>query len=162
MVKRVMHNPSYTTRHAQSRTGPASPDWRLGGWTFPASISVHTATGTWRLDVYCCGGAATTVLLLPYYCNVRLSAIGWFTRDNCLLGLLHPNVAECFEFSYAHANYLNLGQGDCGLNSVSCIGVEVSVTASYASKKPATECNNSLQRPVVKFLIHNELMRNGA
>ena len=79
MAKRVMHNPSYTTRHAQSRTGPASPDWRLGGWTFPASISVHTATGTWRLDVYCCGGAAATVLLLllPYCCNLRLSAICW-------------------------------------------------------------------------------------
>ena len=158
-----MHNPSYTTLHAQSRTGPASPDWRLGGWTFPASISVHTATGTWRLDVYLrwrgCHGTATAVAIL-----LQLAVVCYLlvTRDNCLLGLLHPNVAECFEFCYAHANYLNLGQGDCGLNSVSCIGVDVSVTASYASKKPATECNNSLQRPVVKFLIHNELMRNGA
>ena len=138
----------------------------IGGWEVGRFL--HPSRSTRRLELggltYTCGGAAATLLLLllPYCCNACCCLLPAVTRDNCLLGLLHPNVAECFEFSYAHANYIILGQGDCGLNSVSCIGVGVSVTANYASKKPATECNNSLQRPVVKFLIHNELMRNGA
>ena len=121
----------------------------VGGWKFPASFGGLTYTE------YGCVGAAARVLLLPYCCNGPAEVVCFlrcFERQLLLLGTV-PKCGLVAEFVLS-------------MQSVelcwSCNVVEVCIGANNASKKPAMECSNLLQRPIVKLLIHNELVRNSA